>query len=199
MNGILENQKLESVQNVTAPIGIKQEGKPVLRKVKNKPILRKKRAKRIPLTKGMFAIVDTENYDNRMKWKWSVLKGKNTWYAIRCIRSKEKTIYIYMHRLLLDLKKGEKGDHKDHNGLNNRMDNLRKCTHSQNMKNMKKPKNNTSGQKGVSKERKGWRAIIIADKKRFYLGNFKTKEEAALAYNEAAKKLHGEFAYLNTI
>ena len=36
-------------------------------------------------------------------------------------------------------------------------------------------------------------------KKEIHLGHFKTKEEAAIAYNNAAIKYHGEFASLNVI
>ncbi|OJI04523.1 HNH endonuclease [Polynucleobacter sp. MWH-Adler-W8] len=56
---------------------------------------------------------------------------------------------------------------------------------------------NKSGYRGVSwsSRRNIWRAQF----KRKGLGYFATKEEAALAYNEAAKRLHGEFACLNVI
>ena len=54
---------------------------------------------------------------------------------------------------------------------------------------------NTSGYKGVSPVRKGkaWSAAI-ADVR---LGNYPTKEEAALAYDKAARELFGEYATYN--
>lgn len=59
--------------------------------------------------------------------------------------------------------------------------------------------NNTSGYKGVSRDRGRWRAYIRVNYKQIHLGNFRTKEEAARRYNEAALKYFGEFAELNEI
>jgi AP2 domain len=42
-----------------------------------------------------------------------------------------------------------------------------------------------------------WRAVISSEGRQICLGQFGTKEEAAHAYDEAAKKYHGEFAYVN--
>jgi hypothetical protein len=58
---------------------------------------------------------------------------------------------------------------------------------------------NTSQFKGVSfiKKTKLWRARIEVDKKQIFLGDFSTEEQAAKAYNVAAKKYFGELAYQN--
>jgi HNH endonuclease/AP2 domain len=79
-------------------------------------------------------------------------------------------------------------DHKDNIRNNNEWSNLRDCTHSQNMHNKPISKRNSSGAKGVSysKVTKKYRATIA-------LGTFNTLEEARVAYENAAKKLHGEF------
>ena len=87
-------------------------------------------------------------------------------------------------------------DHINEDPSDNRWVNLRAATKSQNMRNISRIKSNTSGFKGVGwhKQQSKWRAYIKADGKMYHLGLFKTKEEAAKVYEEAAKKLHDVFA-----
>lgn len=90
-------------------------------------------------------------------------------------------------------------DHIDGNKLNNRIENLRICTHNQNQHNQGIRASNKSGYKGVSwmKSVKKWHAQICCNSKVTHLGLYTCKIEAAKAYDEAAKQLHGEFAWLN--
>lgn len=91
----------------------------------------------------------------------------------------------------------EKGlcvDHINGDRADNRIENLRQATYKENFTNRKKPKNNTSGYKGVCKDGSKWRASICKDRKSYTLGTFNTPEEAYDAYCRAAAKLHGEFA-----
>ena len=62
-------------------------------------------------------------------------------------------------------------------------------------------KKNTSGFKGVywSKWCNLWRARIKVYGENIQIGYFKEKVAAAKAYNDAAKKHHGEFAHINSI
>lgn len=106
-----------------------------------------------------------------------------------------------MHRFIMQDPVGIEIDHWDGNTLNDRRFNLRRATVDQNRQNRGKSKTNTSGYKGVHfcKSNGKWAAQISVNKKRKGLGYFSTKEEAALAYNSAAVRFHGEFAWLNTI
>lgn len=54
-----------------------------------------------------------------------------------------------------------------------------------------------SGYKGVRASGSKWQAQIWTNNQRFYLGLFTTPEEAAWAYDQAARSLHGELASLN--
>jgi len=91
-------------------------------------------------------------------------------------------------------------DHIDRDKTNNKIANLRVVTVSQNSRNRSCRKDSVSGYKGVRKLPKGtYRIKICKDGKHFYREGFLTPEEAALAYNDMAKELHGEFAVLNQV
>ena len=168
-------------------------------------------AKLIPLTKGQFAIVDDEDHDELMKYRWTAWKGGNTWYARRSKYKIGGGYYtITMHRVIIGAKDNQIVDHKDRNGLNNQKNNLRLCTRSENSKNKKAV--GISGFLGVSiRPRKillkngeyhiydSWVARIKVKNKTITLGCFRNKIDAAKAYNKAAKKYHGEFVNLNII
>lgn len=154
-------------------------------------------ARAIELTQGKFALVDAEDYDWLMQWKWCVVEG----YAFRTCRDNGKKKGILMHRFIMSMPLGMQVDHANGNKLDNRRSNLRICTYAQNQQNRKKLTCGKSSQyKGVCKHKNnGWEVHIGAAGKFIYVGFYKYEIEAALAYNKAAKKYHGEFAYLNPI
>jgi len=107
-----------------------------------------------------------------------------------------------MHREIMDAPAGMEVDHINGNGLDNRKCNLRLATSSQNKRNQRKQRRKTSSKyKGVywHKRDKVWVVRIQAEGKEKYIGSYKTEQEAALAYNEAALKYHGEYAKLNEV
>lgn len=155
--------------------------------------------KTIGLNNGKFAMVDDEDYIFLSQWKWQAKKHRNTYYAVRTIHVKRKSVgVIWMHRVINKTPTGLVTDHIDRNGLNNQKSNLRTSSISENNRNSMY-KNGTSKYKGVGFKGNKWRARISVNKKQIHLGVFKSQEDAAIAYNNAAIKYHGEFAYLNEI
>jgi hypothetical protein len=158
--------------------------------------------KQIPLTAGKVALIDDEDFDLVSQYyccydpKGYALCKK---YMGKVGKVSKWKVYR-MHRLILGFPEGMSVDHINHDTLDNRKINLRICTHAQNMKNQTSQVG-SSIYKGVcfNKEQKKWRAAITASGKRVYLGDFKTQEAAAIAYNKAAAELHGEFACLNKV
>lgn len=67
--------------------------------------------------------------------------------------------------------------------------------------NHSKQNSNTSGYIGVCWQAKNskWNTYISKDRRRFHLGYFDDKIEAAKAYNAKAIELHGEYAVLNDL
>jgi len=152
--------------------------------------------KLIPLTKGKFAKVDDEDFECLSQYRWFY---HHTGYAGRNIRIDGEHRTITMHRVIVRTPPGMDTDHINGDKLDNRRENLRICSHTENVRNQPVRSNNTSGYKGVSfysRSRK-WRANIYVGHMQRNLGYFVTPEEAAQAYDKAARILFGEFARLN--
>lgn len=149
--------------------------------------------------KGIFVLVDDEDFDYLNQWKWGF---SNRGYASRpkwlLPRKLNKQTTVYMHRLILNFPILEV-DHINGNKLDNRKENLRLVNDYQSALNRGKHRDNKSGYKGVSwvKRDGKYKAEITINKQYNYLGLFDSKEEAAKAYDEMANKYHGEYAKLN--
>jgi len=157
--------------------------------------------KQIPLSQGLFALVDDEDFEELNKYKWYDYKSRNAFYACRKLRlGVNKRQIIVMHRQILGLEDPNiKGDHIDHNGLNNQRYNLRPSTNAENTRNQKPKKGYSSKYKGVCwhKRDEKWNATIFAENKKKHLGYFTNEIEAAKAYDAAAKIYFKEFSCLN--
>lgn len=154
----------------------------------------------------MFAQVDDEDFDELNKHKWFVAKLRGIYYVGRQTHGSHKTRkFIFLHRYLMKCVRGDGKliDHKDKDGLNNQKENLRLASYSENAINCKSLKHSESYSKyrGVTwcVADKRWSAALRKDGKAYHLGLFSTEERAALAYNEFAKKIQGEFAQLNDV
>lgn len=138
-------------------------------------------------------LIDKKDFDKISKHSWSAQSSSGVTYAYTRIG---KSI-ISMHQFLA----GNGIDHKNRNGLDNRRCNLRKCTPSQNNSNRIKLRlgKSTSKYKGVYFNGYSWVCVAWKNKKWHYGGSFEKEIDAALKYNQLAKKLHGEFALLNQV
>jgi hypothetical protein len=156
--------------------------------------------KEIKLTQGKVALVDDCDFGELSKHKWYAQKGYKTFYAVRKTPRDAfgKQGRVLMHREILQLPHNVLGEHKDGNGLNNQRENIRPASHAQNMRN-RSGSLHSSKFKGVyrTKETKPWRIGVRSGGKIMASGYYATEAEAARAYDSAAKRLFGDFAYLN--
>lgn len=145
-------------------------------------------------------IIDKEDWPKVRDFRWNVVRFSNTFYA-RAHR-KEGLLgdkqNIVIHRLILEFTLSFI-DHANGNGLDNRKSNIRIATQSQNCIN-RNFQNLVTRTRGVTLNNSGkFQARITIDSKRISLGTYETREEAGMAYDLAAIKLHGKFKRLNFV
>jgi AP2 domain len=142
----------------------------------------------------VWAIINNEDYGKVSARKW---------YLQRKI-SRQGYAVTYINRYPVEMGKFILGidgtvDHIDGDTFNNQRHNLRTATTQQNRANSKKVAKAASRFKGVflSNNGKKWRAHIKFEGKQTHLGTFDSEEDAAKAYDRAAKDLFGEYARTN--
>ena len=142
-----------------------------------------------------YALVDDTKFDELSKYHWFL-----SWngYAVSSVYVDRKETRIRMHKIVKD---GRFIDHIDGNKLNNQLSNLRICSKSTNGMNRGKTTLNKSGYKGVqwNKNCQKWRAMIRINSKSHHIGVFDEIRDAVIAYNNKAKELFGEFAFINEL
>lgn len=144
----------------------------------------------IETSKGHQIFIDEDKVDELSSRKWCLSNG---YPSARINKS-----LVYLHRYLMQPRDGQVVDHINGNKLDNRVENLRVCSVKDNSRNRSGVKTR-SGHKGIiwDKFNKKWLAAITVDRKYHNLGRFLEKEQAIEAYNRAAVKYFGEFAWLN--
>jgi hypothetical protein len=149
----------------------------------------------IPLTQGYVTrIADADRmFTDGRKWHAISRPHKRVVYA--CARIDGR--HVMLHNLLCP--DWEEVDHADGDGLNNCRSNLRDGAEFRNNANTGMRSDNTTGYKGVYRDRNAWKALITVNRKTVNLGAFGSPEEAAYAYDQAAVSLFGEYARTNAM
>ncbi|HUV64953.1 MAG TPA: HNH endonuclease [Sedimentisphaerales bacterium] len=156
--------------------------------------------RRIKLTKGKFAIVDPEDFEQLNQYNWYCTYYG---YAARKIPKKDrkgKETRVLMHRELCPVPDELVVDHINRNPGDNRKANLRPATKQQNCWNAKIKKKRAETQyTGIhfDKRRGKWYVHITLDGRSTTCGYYSDEVEAAKAYDRLVKQHRGEFGVLN--
>lgn len=144
------------------------------------------------------AFVDHDDAAALSEHRWHLLRTPSGTYArtsLKCADGKHRT--MLMHRMLMKPADGVLVDHRDGIGLHNWRSNLRFANHQQNARNARAK--GESGFVGVKRLGSAWLASISPERGSVSLGTYPTAEIAAAVYNQAARRLYGEFARLNRV
>ena len=127
----------------------------------------------------------------RLKWiKGQILNQyiDNKGYFVIGLGKRKMRSHLFIAETFLNhIRCGHKVivDHIDNNPQNNNVENLQLISHRENL--IKDKRNKTSKYTGVYQKtnRKGYRSQVMLEGKMYYLGSYKTEEEANIAYIDA--------------
>lgn len=152
---------------------------------------------RVHLPDGSVALVDAADVPLIEGYRW-VGRCGNGEYVRSSERSDSKPVYL--HRLIMGVQddSSRQVDHVHGDTLDNRRGKLQITSQSANVqKSARRPPK--SGYRGVVKRDGRYQAMINVRGERSYLGRFDTAEEAAVAYNAAAREHYGPTAFQNEV
>lgn len=162
--------------------------------------------KEMPLSRGLVALLDDDDYEWASALKWYALDkgrpGAPIFYAVRNAPGPRRGM-IYLHTCVVGRPDGGMvTDHINGNSLDNRRENLRfvlPCHNNTNSKKrpMRAGMDPTSDYKGVTKLGHRWRALIKVRGVTSHIGLFSSEMEAARAWDDRARALHGQYARPN--
>lgn len=152
----------------------------------------------VPLTQGYVCQIDAKSVPLVDGANWCSVVKRRSDGSVRAVyaASSINGRLVYMHNVLMKPPLKMLVDHIDCDGLNNTFENMRLASNKQNTRNSRTPIHSTTGVKGVhfNKKDKRWQAHIRVDGKRIHLGMFGSLEDAKKKYQDASKKLFGDFA-----
>jgi hypothetical protein len=147
----------------------------------------------VPLSRGLFALIDIEDAPTAglVNWSASWSPHAKSFYAVGWFPPRLKK----MHRVLMNCAESSPFlDHRNTNTLDNRKNNLRFATRRQNRRNCNSHISTATGHTGVTLVPTGYRVRLFFEGRRINLGTFPSLDMAVQRRREEVLKRHGDFA-----
>jgi hypothetical protein len=147
-------------------------------------------------------LVDEADYERVKEFKWTLAEWHGRFRSVHYYREDGKVKSFSLQRFLLKPPDGKVVAFRNGDSLDCRRANLLICTRGEALRSQKgkRGRRQNTKYKGVypsGRKKSPFKAVIAHNYRTYYLGSFKTEEEAGRAYDRKAKELQGPPARLN--